>query len=714
MPFFHLKNWNANFYSHLYIKNIFGAFFVLNIFLIVLLDYNLGMMRKLLILISFVAIFVVDCCAQFNDFCNEIDDKKVLKTFNKAVELLMDGKESEAEPLFAEIIDKEPDFVEAWVASSEINYSKYQSAKDPKSQKNFYSRYVKCLEKVAELCPAYQGYEVCYTLGKIFFTHDNYEAAQKYLLQYTANAKKGTKYYTDAETTLHYIDGYLQLIKNPVPFEPKIVEGVSSAYDDYLPLISPDGTLALFTKAYMKKEVHSIYGDKFVEEFTMSKAVDDEGVVFSSGEPLPYPFNTGKNQGAASISIDNHTLYITICEFVSRDYDNCDIYFSTRVGEGWSELKPLGPNINGVYTWESQPSISADGKTLYFSSIRPGNIGFDPDNPTSDIYCSTKDEKGNWSKAKNLGPKINTPGNEKSPFIHSDSQTLYFSSDGHLGIGGYDIFFSKFRDGDWTTPKNIGYPINTKNNDLGFVVNTQGTKAYFASNKLNGKGGWDIYAIDLYKEARPEKVFLVKGQLLDDAGQSLTDAKLEVKNTRTKEVTEGVVDAETGHYAVAITTKEDEKDDYLMVVKKEDYSFSSTLIEPTEKTYEKPVEVNFEVKPIEAGKSVQINDIYYATASYQIDQKSYAVLNEFAVFLKENPSVRVEIRGHTDNIGSAQTNITLSNQRAKAVYDYLISRGVSTSNIQYKGFGPNMPIADNKTEAGRAKNRRTEFYIINK
>ena len=672
------------------------------------------MARRLFILLIILTVGFFRSFAQFDDeFCNDIDDKKLIKSFQKGVQLLNDGKMNEAEVIFAKIIDEEPEFTEAWVASSEINYSKYKSAKDPKSQNNYYSRYVKCLESVAKLCPSYQNYEVCYTLGKIFFSHDKLDVAKSYLKTYIDNGKKGTKYYSDAESTYHYIEQYLNLIENPVPFEPVIVEGVSSAYDDYLPLISPDGSLALFTKAYMKKEVNSIYGDRFVEEFTVSKASDDKGLIFSPGEPLPYPFNSGKNQGAASISIDNKTLFITICEFVSRDYDNCDIYMSTRTSDGWSELKSLGPNINGVKTWESQPSISADGKTLYFASIRESNIGFDPDNPTSDIYYSTKDEKGNWTKAKNLGSKINTPGNEKSPFIHSDSQTLYFSSDGHLGIGGYDIFFSKFRDGDWTKPVNIGYPINTKNNDLGFVVNTQGTKAYFASNKLNGKGGWDIYAIDLYKEARPEKVFLVKGQLVDDNGYALSDAKLEVKNTRTEEVSEGVVDAETGHYAVAVTAK-NENDDFLMVVKKEDYSFSSTLIEPTEETFEKPIEVNFEVKPIEAGKSVQINDIYYATASYEINQKSYAVLNEFAEFLKSNPTVKVEIRGHTDNIGSAQTNITLSNRRAQAVYDYLLSKGVPKANVSYKGYGPNMPIADNRTEAGRAKNRRTEFYILSK
>ncbi|MCF0207247.1 MAG: OmpA family protein [Bacteroidales bacterium] len=671
-------------------------------------------MKKRLAILSLLMALTSSLFAQFEtEFCNDIDDKKLIKSYHKGVQLLMDGKSKEAEEVFAKILDEEPDFTEAWVASSEINYDKYEKATDSKSQNNYYARYVKCLEKVAELCPSYQNYEVCYTLGKIFFKHDKLDAAKKHLSTYIANTPKDNKYNKDAANTVNYITQYQNLINNPVPFEPVIVEGVSSTYDDYLPLISPDGSMAFFTKRYMKKEVQSIYGDRYVEEFTVSNASDEEGLVFTPGKPLPYPFNTGKNQGAASISIDNKTLYITICEFAGANYENCDIYVSNRTGDEWSELKSLGPNINGYNSWESQPSISADGKTLYFASIREENIGFDPENPTSDIYYSTKDENGNWSKAKNLGPKINTPGNEKSPFIHSDSQTLYFSSDGHLGIGGYDIFFSKFRNGDWTTPTNIGYPINTKNNDLGFVVNTQGTKAYFASNKLTGKGGWDIYAINLYKEARPESVFLIKGQLVDDNGMSLSNARLEVKNTRTEEVSEGIVDSETGNYAVAVSVPNKE-DDFLMVVKKEDYSFSSTLIEPTEETFSKPIEVNFEVKPIEQGKSVEINDIYYATASYEINQKSYAVLNEFAEFLKENGSIKVEIRGHTDNIGSAQTNINLSNQRAKAVYDYLITKGVSESKISYKGYGPNMPIADNRTEAGRAKNRRTEFYILSK
>ncbi|MDD3740331.1 MAG: OmpA family protein [Bacteroidales bacterium] len=647
-------------------------------------------------------------------FCNEINNKKTEKSFNKAIDLFMANQLDEAEVILAKLVDEEPQFTEAWAIIAEINYSRYQSAINSKAKNISFNNYIKCLEKIVETCPRYNDYSVNYTLGKIYFESEDFEKSKKYMNQFVSNTSKRDANYSDGHSTIKYIDEYQQIILNPVPFIPIIVEGVSTINDDYLPIISPDGSLAFFTHAYMKKDINSIYGEKFTEEFTVARAMDESVTKFSNGEPLPYPFNTGKNQGASSITIDNSILYITICEFVSRDYDNCDIYYSVRKNNGWSDLVNMGPHINGIYTWESQPSISSDGNTLYFASIRPDNIGFDPNYPTCDIWYSTKNEDGTWTKAQNLGSTINSSGNEKSPFIHSDSQTLYFSSDGHKGVGGFDIFFTKFRDNKWTTPINIGYPINTKNNDLGFVVNTQGTKAYFASNKFDGMGGWDIYSFDLYPEARPEKVFVVKGKLIDDNGSAITEAKLEVKNIRTEEISKGVVDSETGHYAVAVTTEKNTHDDFLMVVKKEDYSYTSALIETTDSTFVKPVEISFEVKPIEKGKAVELRDIYYATASYEIDKKSLAVLDGFIEFLIENPSIQIEIRGHTDNTGSQQINMTLSTNRAKAVYDYLIQKGVSKTRLRYQGFGPNKPIASNDTEAGRSKNRRTEFYILSK
>ncbi|MBN2777629.1 MAG: OmpA family protein [Bacteroidales bacterium] len=675
------------------------------------------MQKKLYILILLFISLSSLCFGQYsNEFCNEIDDKKLIKKYDKAVELLIAGKLDEAELEFAKILEQESDFTEAWVAIAEINYSRYKLAQDRKSQDLYFGKYIKSLERITSSCPSFQNYETNYKLGKIFFSEDDFENSRKYLQTFIKNSDRNSKFYADAENTLNYIDQFLKLTHNPVPFDPVIVEGISTNNDEYLPIISPDGSMAFFTHRYMKDDVTSIYGPKYTEEYTMATAVDKTGIKFKEIEALPYPFNAGLNQGASSITIDNNTMFVTICKPISSDYDNCDIFYTTRSNNGsWNELRSIGANINGLKTWESQPSISSDGKTLYFASIRESNIGFDPNNPTSDIYFTKKTEDGSWGNPVNLGTIINTTGNEKSPFIHSDSQTLYFSSDGHLGIGGLDILFSKYRENEWSRPVNIGYPINTKRNDLGFIVNTQGTKAYFASNDLKGEGGWDIYSFELYPEARPEKVFLVKGQLIDDQGEALTEAKMEVRNIRTQEVSEGMVDSETGNYAVAVTVEEDKKDDdYLMVVKKEDYSFTSALIEPDEETFEQPVEINFEVKPIEVGKSVELKDIYYATASYTIDSKSLAVLDGFIEFLNDNPKVKIEIRGHTDNTGSYQTNINLSNKRAQSVYDYLISNGIENSRLKYRGYGPDKPIASNETEYGRSKNRRTEFFITEK
>ncbi len=677
--------------------------------------------KKYILILPVLLLLPLYLFPQFVDsYCNEIDSKKAVKYFETGLKLLNSGKQNEAIDNFTKALDEDDTFTEAWLVMAEIYNHRLSQSVDSKNQKMNYSLYKRCLQKVVETCPTFDNYRVNYILGMMFFEEDDLKNAQKYLTTFVNNGDRKASEYDNAKAKLSYIGNYFELIRNPVPFQPKPLEGVCSVNDDYLPLISPDGSIAFYTHAYMKSDISTIYGDKYTEEFTAAQRIESKDIDerYSKGKAMPYPFNTGKNQGAVSISIDNSTLYITICEFVSRDYDNCDIFVAQRKGSEWSDLRSLGPNINGLYSWESQPSISADGNILYFASIRPGNVGWDERNPTSDIWFSKKDENGVWQKAENMGPTINTPGNEKSPFIHSDSQTLYFSSDGHPGLGGYDIFFSKYRNNAWSQPQNIGYPINTRDNDLGFIVSTNGQRAYFSSNKFDGYGGWDIYYIDLYEEARPEQVMFVKGQLVDEAGAALTDASVEVKNLTTKEVTQGLVDSETGHYAVAVTITEEKKDDdYLMVVKKEGYSFTSFYIENALEPEQEFIEiktVDFEVKPIEPGIAVKINDINYAFASAELSKESMQVLDHFIEFLNDNRTVRFEIRGHTDDVGEDITNLRLSDARAKTVYNYLLKNGISASRMTYKGYGESLPLVPNNSEANRALNRRTEFFIINK
>jgi Tol biopolymer transport system component len=314
--------------------------------------------------------------------------------------------------------------------------------------------------------------------------------------------------------------------------------------------------------------------------FTKASKEKDKNT-FVLNQPMPEPFNqnSNNNQGAVSITIDNNHLYVTICEG-----PNCDIWVSDNEDGTWSQLRNLGASINGRRSWESQPSISSDGKMLFFASIRPGNIGFELDDPntqTSDIWMSKQDENGNWLPAKNLGPIINTTGNEKSPFIHSDSKTLYFSSDGHYGVGGYDIYYSKMLpDGKWSEPKNIGYPINTENDEIGFIVNTNGKKAIsHPISYLILKDTISIRSICTTKLAG--EVVFYKGQVKDNEGNPIEDAKVVIKNVTEQRTSEAMVDKLTGKYAVVIPV-EKPNDDFLLMVKKKDYAFTSNYIKAEE------------------------------------------------------------------------------------------------------------------------------------
>lgn len=486
--------------------------------------------------------------------------------------------------------------------------------------------------------------------------------------------------------------------------------GVCTENDEYLPLISPDGDYMFYTHRYRKKTKTNPRGT-YVEEFLFSERlndIDSKIDTFTTGTVMPPPFNQeGKNQGGVSITIDNKQLFITICELIhvgSTSYNNCDIYTAEFVNGSWTPLRNLGPNVNGNYTFEAQPSITANGKVLFFTSAREGCIG------GLDIYRSVRDHNGNWGKAENLGPVINTEKDDKTPFIHADGETLYFASDGHFGLGGLDVFYAKFENRTWSPPVNLGYPVNTENDEFGMIVSTDGKKIYLSSNTYIGKGGLDIFSSTLHENALPSKVLFIKGKLFDENGNPLTNAKVELQNIDTKEVSEGFVDKNTGNYAVAITVKK--KNEYILTAKKQGCIFSTKRINPNTKEFEVPTIIDMEVEPIKEGKIVKLDHVNFATNSTAINKAGKIVLEQLIDFMKDNLSVNIAIYGHTDNIGDERSNLLLSNRRAKAVRDYLIKAGIQTNRLTYKGFGETRPIASNNTDEGRAINRRTEFLIV--
>ena len=369
----------------------------------------------------------------------------------------------------------------------------------------------------------------------------------------------------------------------------------------------------------------------------------------------------------------------------------------------WHEIIAFEENINGSRSWESQPSVSADGSTLIFASDRKGGFS------GSDLYIIQKDENGNWSGPKNLGKNINTQDNEKSPFLHPDNQTLFFASNQFPSVGGYDIFYSRKDSlGNWKKPKNIGFPINTVSDELGLFVSTDGKKAYFASNQLEGVGGWDLYSFDLYDEAKPKKVLFLKGKLKDKSNNLLQSASIQLKNIRTKENQQIFV--QNGEYTIAVTL--DDTDDILLTIHKKGYAFNSKYISTSDDEFSSPKELDFEVETLNKDKAFRLDNIYFATNSHELNNISKEILLAFSDYLKINNTLKLAIHGHTDNVGGNSENLHLSTNRAKEVCLFLLDNNIKKDRLNFKGFGEQKPLASNETEKGRAQNRRTEFVIL--
>jgi outer membrane protein OmpA-like peptidoglycan-associated protein/Tol biopolymer transport system component len=618
--------------------------------------------------------------SQISNLCKVSDSKKAIKKLEDAKDARKSKKDYKViKELCEEAAEEDTSFAEPWLVLGDVAFQK----KDYPTMKKAYARLI-------EICPDADA-KVYYRMGTYLYDTKKYTDATNYLKSYLEFATTDESKNKEVEVLLFRA----KMIANPVPFNPELVKGVSSADPEYLAIISPDHELCFYTRRFDEVSKGSIT-PKSVEKFMISKKTAQ--TEFDKGQVMPPPFNmnTSNNEGGASISKDNRFLF-----FTRNDNGNFDLYYSEFIKDKWGEITNMGPNVNDPKQWDSQPSISPDGKTLLFATYR------DTVNFTSDIYKTVR-QNGTWSKATPLS--INTNGNEKSPFIHPDNKTLYFSSDSLPGMGGFDIYLCRKNDkGEWGTPINLGYPINTESDEVGFFVSTDGRKGYFASNKLSGAGGYDIYSFELPEDKRPEKVLFVKGQVRGDNDQIPLAAKIEMKNLTTSETIEVDYDSLTGNYASVVSFDAD----YIMTIKKEGHAYNSQYFGQEDSAINGVVTSDLELRKIAVGSAYKLNNIRFATNSSELNKASKNIITDFAGFLKENPRVNVAIHGHTDSAGDAAANMTLSNDRAKSVYDFLIKSGINASRLSYKGFGQTKPVVSNENEEGRSKNRRTEFVIMN-
>lgn len=605
---------------------------------------------------------------------------------NEAIGLYGLGRIDEAFKSLDDCIAKYPSFDQAIYirANWSVIAKKYEDA-------------LPLLEKLESVNPKFNPQQKK-LIAETYFYMKNYDKAEEYIQEFlrTPNlSAQGQMYGQRMITNLAFVRTQTSEVKKVVYYN--LGPEVNSTYSEYFPSTNGDESAIYFTRR-----------DKQGEDIWLSYA---QGNKWSTAYKIDEPelenetryvsINTFDNDGAHTITAGGRQLLFTSCQRPGG-LGSCDLYIAYRKGEEWGKPKLL-PTVN-TRGWESQPCMSADGKKLYFVSSREGGVG------ESDIYMSELTSEG-FSTPINLGPKVNSIGAEDRPFIHPDGQTLYFSSDAHPGYGGKDLFMSRFENGEWQTPVNLGPSINSIGDEISIFINTLGNKAYIAKeNNENNRSDFDIYSFELPKEYRPKTVTYIKGIISNaKTGQPL---KASVKLTdiaESKQISTMNSDEKSGDFLLTVVADKE----YGFHVLKEGYAIYSQNYSFSEGGSRlEPQVLEIKMMPLEAGTKFELRNVFFETAKFDLKTTSYPELNYIVDILKTNPSLNILIAGHTDNIGNTANNQTLSENRAKAVMNYLIEKGIPAERLSAKGYGASKPIQSNETEEGRAKNRRTEIEIL--
>ena len=636
-------------------------------------------MRPLYLFLLFLFIAQVSIAQQYTP------SKKVLKDYENARKSYLKGEFDKAITAIDNCISEDKFFGDAYILKASIMVDL-----------NEYCPAIELFDKAAEVLNVSHVGSL-YDLYRFSVECGNYEKAKHNLLLMKKETDK--KKFPDrlVDSLIYVTDIAIEIMSNPLPIDMKILnERVNTNVNEYVSTISSDEKRLLFTRSY--EDTLYIGGEQVVNIVDEIAFIAERKSATAEWDTVYMITDFAKeleDGRGVTISPDGNTLFFVGCGW-KAGYGSCDIYCSHRIGTKWTNPINLGSKVNTKY-WESQPYISSDGYTLYFASNRPGGYG------KSDIWYSVMDENGVFGEAKNLGERVNTSGEEKTPFIHFDAQTLYFSSDGHPGLGGMDLFKINLKDAaDKAT--NLGYPINDKSDQQCFLVTPDGKTAYVSSAAQTGN--FDIYCYPIPEEIRPKSVVCIEGYVSDAITKNKLSALVElVSNDNSGSLLSSINTSSDGHFVVCI----EDDTNFGIIVSSNGYMIFSDNTISTKNISEK---LNIELYPLEEGKDIIARNIVFEHDSYILEEVSFVELNRLVSLMNKNPQINFEIRGHTDNVGTDTYNLTLSKNRAQVVFDYLVSKGINPNRLKHQGYGAKHPIADNATEAGRALNRRTEFRIM--
>ncbi len=615
---------------------------------------------------------------------------------SRAIRLYQEGKRAyefydfrAAERRLKEAISTDEEFFEAHLLLAEMLY-------DTRRFQEAAVSYARAMEIDSLKFP--NGY---FFLAESQFRSGNYKPALgSYKIFLDSKAGSG-QLRRDAKQGIKSSEFSIAAVNNPVPFTPTEIDlSAGQGVNDYSPTVTADGRMLMFTRETVTGR-DPLFGQRTREDFYISYRGDDGS--WSSAVSAGTPLNTAGNEGAQTIGPGGHYMYFTACNRPDG-MGRCDIYYSSFDGNEWSTPRNIGPPVNTEY-WESMPSISADGNTLYFVSNRPGGYG------GMDIWISHREEDGRWGEPVNAGDVINTAGDETSPFIHFDGKSLYFSSNGRPNLGGYDIYLSRMQEDDsWSEPLNLGYPINTHRDEVGLTIESNGIRAYYSSTATSG-GEKRLFYFDLHESARPGQVSFLRGRVYDRESGLAVEARYELTDLSTGEEVARALTTRNGEFLVCMPTG---KNYGLNVIASGFLFYSQNFPFDGEYTDYQPLVKDIPLKRIEKGEKLVLNNILFDTDSAVLKPESEAELSNLLLLLEENSSITVEISGHTDDTGGEEYNQKLSEERALAVVKYLTERGIDKARITHRGYGMTKPVADNRSEEGRRLNRRTEVVITGK